>query len=32
MDAFFITLLVICAVATVWFAGFVIYRLFAGQR
>ena len=32
MEAFFIALLVATAVAIVWFAGFVVYKLFAGQR
>ncbi|RZS62181.1 hypothetical protein EV386_2500 [Xylanimonas ulmi] len=32
LEAFFITLLVITAVAIAWFAGYVVYKLFAGQR
>ncbi len=32
LEAFFITLLVIAAAAVVWFAGYVVYKLFAGQR
>ena len=32
VEAFFISLLVVAALAVVWFAGFVVYKLFAGQR
>lgn len=32
MEAFFIGLLVVTAVAIAWFAGYVVYKLFAGQR
>jgi hypothetical protein len=32
LEAFFITLLVIATVSIAWFAGYVVYKLFAGQR
>jgi len=32
LEAFFITLLVITAIAVAWFAGYVVHKLFAGQR
>ena len=32
LEAFFIALLVVTALAVAWFAGYVVYKLFAGQR
>jgi uncharacterized membrane protein (DUF4010 family) len=32
VELFFTILLIVLAVATVWFAGHVVYRLYADQR
>jgi len=32
LEGFYITLLVLAAIAIMWFAGFVVYGLFKGQR
>jgi hypothetical protein len=32
LEAFFIGLLVVTSVTIVWFAGYVVYKLFQGQR
>lgn len=32
MEAFFIALLVLVCLATLWFAGYSVYKLYQGQR
>jgi hypothetical protein len=32
LEAVFLSLLVVVSVAIVWFAGYVVYKLFQGQR
>ncbi len=32
LEAFFLGLLVVVSVTIVWFAGYVVYKLFKGQR
>lgn len=32
LEAFYLTLLVLASLVIVWFSGFVVYRLFKGQR
>jgi hypothetical protein len=32
VEAFYVSLLVVIGLVTTWFAGYVVYKLFQGQR
>ena len=32
LEVFFLVLLIVVSIVIVWFAGYVVYRLFQGQR
>jgi len=32
LEVFFLVLLIVVSIVIVWFAGFVVYRLYKGQR
>jgi uncharacterized membrane protein len=32
LEVFFLVLLIVASIVIVWFAGYVVYRLFQGQR
>ncbi len=32
LEVFFLVLLIVVSIVIAWFAGFVVYRLFKGQR